>query len=234
VTDHSEHRDPEWVDPERPQLDYDFHSDPDGDRFLHTDDPTSVDWVVEIVGNRVGDDTRRETAERCESRIAFPAIGWHMPLSAWFVDRDYCHLEVTDAHGTRHRLGTCPHAASRTPSRLRGTNWDTAAPAGKGLRCSRCGKDPDWLVTRPHERGAAPAPGRLLVYCDSCRTESAEHLATVLPLAMLRLDPTSILTLLYRSGATHSEPQMVADMLGLPPSTWLEAAEAAVARATND
>lgn len=88
---------------------WDFHSDEDGDRFLHSEDPAGAAWKVEVVGRSLGDDSHRAQAPRFERSVGFPALNWEIPLNAWLVGRDYCHVELTDEHGVLHILDICPH-----------------------------------------------------------------------------------------------------------------------------
>lgn len=84
--------------------------------------------------------------------------------------------------------------------------------------CSRCGAPPSWLVTVPYST-SSPV-GRLLLYCDRCRAETAAQLGTVLPLPMVDQDSATVLTMLYRSGATASAPDMVAQMMDIEAGDW--------------
>lgn len=88
--------------------------------------------------------------------------------------------------------------------------------------CSRCGQRPaTWLVTGGDRSNA---PGRVLVYCDPCRHEMAADLGVVLQLAAFYQDPVAILASLYESGVTHSAPDFVAELLGVPLGSWGAAA----------
>jgi hypothetical protein len=95
--------------PRPPSPRYALHSDEDGELFLHSDDAASASWNVVVVGEHVGDASCRETPSRLDRGIAFPALNWRVPMSAWYVGRDHCHLELLDEKGDRHMLGNCPH-----------------------------------------------------------------------------------------------------------------------------
>lgn len=85
-----------------------------------------------------------------------------------------------------------------------------------------------WLVAARYDPQGPSLAGRLLSYCDNCRAEMGGQLGTVLPLAVLRADPDAVLCLLYRHGATGSDPDQVAASLDVPRGAWLETARAAV------
>lgn len=83
--------------------------------------------------------------------------------------------------------------------------------------CSRCGMAGDKerthskglsLVTIPYEEGQGA--GRILVYCRSCWTEMAEHVAEVIPLEMVS---PGVLLDLYRTGKTTSDPFTACELL---------------------
>lgn len=102
---------------------------------------------------------------------------------------------------------------------------------GSSRRCSRCGVPPLWLVAVPLDE--TKRAGRLLVYCDKCRREMAARLGTVLPLTMLDQNADIILTLLYKCGATASEPVAAAETIRVEVGAWTGAAEAAITRPTS-
>jgi len=56
-------------------------------------------------------------------------------------------------------------------------------------------------------------------------------LGTVIPIAMFHLDPERLLASLYRSGATYTDPAIVAQHLGVGPGRWIEDAKRAIAAA---
>lgn len=87
-----------------------YHSDEDGELWMHSDDPASVKWTVTVVGRAIGQDEPREVAEREESSIGFPALNWAIPLSAWCVGRNRCHIEIEKELGDVRILGPCPHS----------------------------------------------------------------------------------------------------------------------------
>lgn len=97
----------------------------------------------------------------------------------------------------------------------------TKGPRDSG-RCSRCGAPASWVVTLRY--GPTSSAGRLLIHCDRCRGEMAAQLGTVLPLTMVAEDPETVLTLLYRSGATDSDPGMVAEIVGVATGAWSDTA----------
>tara|TARA_B100000446_G_scaffold175907_1_gene187104 strand:- start:7804 stop:8172 length:369 start_codon:yes stop_codon:yes gene_type:complete len=81
--------------------------------------------------------------------------------------------------------------------------------------CSRCGgadaSDPGKglsLVTIPYDGGQGA--GRILVYCRSCWTDMAEHVAEVIPLEMVS---PGVLLDLYRTGKTTSDPFTACELL---------------------
>jgi hypothetical protein len=92
------------------------------------------------------------------------------------------------------------------------------------LGCMSCGAVPaKWLVTRPYD--TLDGPGRLMHYCDEHHQEHAKEFGVALPLWVVDTDPDAFLTLLYESGATQSNPSMVAKHLGLDGGTWLTTAQ---------
>lgn len=98
-----------------------------------------------------------------------------------------------------------------------------AVEGSQERRCSSCGAPPWWLVTVPYS--PALLAGRLLLYCDECRRRMAPRLGTVIPISLLDQEPGTVLRLLYRSGATESEPDVVAEMVGVPPGAWSDEAK---------
>jgi hypothetical protein len=78
------------------------NSDENGDLWLHTDDPASVNWTVVVV-----EKDARSVAKRDE--VPFPALNYKIPVSAWFIGRDYCHVEIEDEKGQMTMYGWCRH-----------------------------------------------------------------------------------------------------------------------------
>lgn len=73
----------------------------------------------------------------------------------------------------------------------------------------------------------ADEPGRLLVYCPSCRQDKAHMLDVSIPLELVSRE---LLLALYMTGKTESDPAMVVDhILGLSDSTIVADLEAALA-----
>lgn len=72
----------------------DFHSDDDGDLFLHSDDPQSDGWIVEVK-HAHSDRWVKPSREK----IGFPYLIPHWPRNAWYVDRGSL-VRITKADGT--------------------------------------------------------------------------------------------------------------------------------------
>jgi hypothetical protein len=99
----------------------------------------------------------------------------------------------------------------------------TARVSGPVLnrQCARCGERAATVLVTGGQRSSAP--GRILLYCDNCREEFQALLEVVLPLDVVQADPAGILSALYRGGATRSDPDQVADMIGVPVGAWAPA-----------
>jgi hypothetical protein len=102
-------------------------------------------------------------------------------------------------------------------------------PNGYQRDCSSCGAPAEWLVTArysPEQRA-----GRLLVYCDKAehRVNFATHLGVIIPLGLLDEDPNEVLTFLYEDGYTLSNPDLAADVIGVPAGPWQAKARAVIA-----
>ena len=92
----------------------------------------------------------------------------------------------------------------------------------QGSRCSACSHIGSWLVTVPYQTGERA--GRLLIYCDSCRSQRARSLAVAIPLGVLGVDVDSIMYELYRLDLTRSDPDIAADLLDVGGFGWQYAA----------
>jgi hypothetical protein len=84
--------------------------------------------------------------------------------------------------------------------------------------CASCGSAASWLVTWPY--GGSTESGRILIYCDDCRRGNAETFAVVLPARLLDEAPALVMTLLYEHGLSESDPDLVAEMIGVPRDRW--------------
>jgi hypothetical protein len=91
-----------------------------------------------------------------------------------------------------------------------------------GNTCSSCGATGSWLITVPYQAGE-PA-GRLLIYCDRCRTQRASSLAVAIPLGVLAVDVDAIMFELYRLDLTRSDPDIAANLLDVGGVGWQYAA----------
>ncbi|QGN59042.1 hypothetical protein [Nostocoides sp. HKS02] len=119
---------------------------------------------------------------------------------------------------------TSTDAGRREDVAAMSSDGKTPPPTTADRPCARCGRPAQWLVTGGEH---SAAPGRLLLYCNACRSEGAERLAVAIPLSVLDQDPQSLLLRLYRVGATRSDPDQVAEHLGLNPSgPWYTLARA--------
>lgn len=111
--------------------------------------------------------------------------------------------------------------------RQRPEQQELATQAAGARVCSRCGAPADWLVAVLY--GSATQAGRLLVYCETCRREFENRIGAALPVSVLEIDAETALSMLYRSGATLSDPQGAADVLPAPPGRWMDLAAGAIA-----
>ncbi len=92
--------------------------------------------------------------------------------------------------------------------------------------CSRCGEPAFWLVTLAGEP-TLDRPGRALAYCYGCRAEYSRVIAVAIPLVLVNAHPDIVMTALYETGCTGSDPATVAEILNVPSAGWLAAAYAA-------
>jgi hypothetical protein len=92
--------------------------------------------------------------------------------------------------------------------------------------CSQCGDPATWLVTVPYQPGERA--GRLLVRCDRCQDAATANRGVAVPLEVLNTDPDRFLAALYEHGFTQSDPNLAADVIGLPPGRWTRVAQAFV------
>jgi hypothetical protein len=93
--------------------------------------------------------------------------------------------------------------------------------------CASCGEPATSVITADlygSDEGPAVA-GRLMTYCNECRTSRIDRILTSLPLAMVDQDPEGVLLWMYEQGLTKSDPGMVRSMF-FPELTdeWVEAA----------
>jgi hypothetical protein len=65
----------------------------------------------------------------------------------------------------------------------------------------------------------------LLVYCTTRRAEAGDSLWVAMPIAMLTIDSNRVLMSLYEQELVETDPEVLADMLGLPGS-WVDRAKA--------
>ncbi len=78
-----------------------------------------------------------------------------------------------------------------------------------GTSCSRCGDARNLhLVTIPYE--GRSGPGRILVYCASCRTSLANGLGVSIPLEEVTAD---VFLDLYSANKTASDPLTAAEIV---------------------
>jgi hypothetical protein len=92
----------------------------------------------------------------------------------------------------------------------------------------RCGRQAaNWLVTAPCE--GVQGPGRLLVYCDRCRSERRDSLWVAIPIDVVTGDADRVLSLLYEQQLTETEPDTAAEVLE-QPGMWVDHAKRVMAR----
>lgn len=140
-------------------------------------------------------------------------------------------VTTRNAHGTTHVWNVADEVEKDDERIRQGADRGPTSrsdPRGEhpSRRCSRCGAPPSWVVTARYDM--AEISGRLMVYCDACRSEMSARLGTVLPLDLVDLDPSAVLTMLYASGATKTDPDVVAEMVGVAPGAWTTAAREAI------
>lgn len=97
---------------QRHPFEFGFNSDEDGGRWMHSDDPISADCYVTVVRHRPDGTEERDTARGGGNTLPFPGLMWHVPLSTWLVERDYCHIEIQDPQGQVTTYGSCGHSES--------------------------------------------------------------------------------------------------------------------------
>lgn len=84
--------------------------------------------------------------------------------------------------------------------------------------CSRCGqRAATWIVTGGEHSNA---PGRVLLYCDTCRHEMATDFGVALQLVVFYQAPETILASLYGSGVIQTDPRFVVALLGIAERGW--------------
>lgn len=89
--------------------------------------------------------------------------------------------------------------------------------------CAACGASAAWVTTvRPEGHDG---PGRLMPHCEACQREKARMVHVAIPLVMFGLDAPRLLELMYLSGVTATDPEVVTDLLGVPPGKWTEIAQ---------
>lgn len=82
--------------------------------------------------------------------------------------------------------------------------------------CFSCGGPAAYIVVFPYNRG--DPSGRLMLYCERCA--GRPDLLVKLPIRILDEDPSATLEFLYGHGLTLTDPEMVAEMLGVAPGRW--------------
>lgn len=192
-------------------------SDPSGARWLYSSNPRSRAWSVFLIGGRDGDHAVRVGAPRTKDEVLIVGLR-SAPASVWPACAEHCHVEVVDESGISHELGACLPASEFAL----GDAWIV------DRSCARCGEPAVWLVASVYEPGSVA--GRLMTYCDGCRAERAAGLGLVVPLSMFVLDPSALLSLMYRGAATRTVPGAVAEDLGVPDGRWVQVAKEVLAR----
>ncbi len=97
--------------------------------------------------------------------------------------------------------------------------------------CMACGHQAArWLVTWPY--GQKTGPGRLLAYCDRCREERRDLLWVAMPMSLLEIDDEAVLLQLYADGLVSTDPEAVADLLGVQ-GRWVGAARRMLEESQN-
>jgi hypothetical protein len=118
------------------------------------------------------------------------------------------------------RRKTPPHLFSSEDD---AKNLPQATASRPTNECMACGQQPArWLVTWPYDQKSSA--GRLLRYCDRCRDERRDVLWVAMPIAMLTINPEAVLLGLYECGLVATDPEVVAEQLGLP-GPWVIAAQ---------
>lgn len=84
-----------------------------------------------------------------------------------------------------------------------------------------CGAPAAHIVIYPYKEG--DVSGRLLVYCDSCAQRPGA--IVVLPERLLDEDPNATLEFLYGHRLTHTNPEVIRELLHVPASSWTVTAE---------
>ena len=94
------------------------------------------------------------------------------------------------------------------------------------VRCSRCGTTDDLHLIAALLAGP-DLPGRVLVYCPTCRDEKAHLIDVDVPLAEVDV---AFFVKLYRDGKTDSSPSTAAEIVfGEPLAAAVKGAEEALA-----
>ena len=179
-------------------------------------------------------DTRPRT--RCAPDAPAPATTWSWPAEARVARRAAVLL---DDAAPRRRSLRCRRRSVDSQwtgrfqrMRLKRPRSRDDRPMTGERRCSSCRAPADWLVAYRYNEDQLG--GRLLVYCDADRQQSAGRLDVVLPLVVLDADPDRVLTLLYECGATSSDPPTAAEVIGVDAGTWVDAAQRALRRSERE
>ena len=131
------------------------------------------------------------------------------PAGAWvnvesLEDEPELDVELDDSPGAGQLSAVSPASARTRP-------------------CMRCGNtNGAWAVTTPYV--GSTGPGRLLIYCESCRSESSAQLRLSMPASLLWRDPSGTMLELYEQRIVGTDPKALAEQLEISDA-WVPRAE---------
>jgi hypothetical protein len=108
-------------------------------------------------------------------------------------------------------------------SRRTGHRTARAGTAPRGKSCPRDEQHRDrdqWQVTWPP--GQWSGPGRLLVYCTTCRAEAGDNLWVAMPIALLAIDSNRVMLSLYEQELVGTDPEEWRTCSDSPGPEWTE------------